>query len=160
MIRLQKISPFLWFDGEAEAAAHHYVKAFPGSSIDRVVAYGEEGPGPEGSTMIVSFTLAGQSFVALNGGPEFKPNESVSLMVTCEDQAEIDRLWVHLSEGGSTNVCGWLKDRWGFSWQVAPRRMFEIMEKGSAAQRSAAMRAMMKMTKFDIAALEKACADA
>jgi predicted 3-demethylubiquinone-9 3-methyltransferase (glyoxalase superfamily) len=158
MSKTQKISPFLWYDSQAEEAARHYVAAFKESKINRVERYGKSGPGPEGQVMIVDFTLAGQHYVALNGGPIFKPNESFSMMVTCEDQAEVDRLWTHLSEGGSTSQCGWLKDRWGFSWQVVPKRFFEMMEDKDQARKGRVFAAMMQMTKFDLAALEKAYA--
>jgi predicted 3-demethylubiquinone-9 3-methyltransferase (glyoxalase superfamily) len=158
MISTQKIKPFLWYDAQAEDAARHYVAAFKDSKINQVERYGKAGPGPEGQAMIVDFTLAGQRYVALNGGPLFTPNESFSLMVTCEDQAEVDRLWRHLSDGGSTSQCGWLKDRWGFSWQVVPKRFFEMMEDRDPARKGRVFAAMMQMTKFDIAALEKAYA--
>jgi predicted 3-demethylubiquinone-9 3-methyltransferase (glyoxalase superfamily) len=156
MAQFQKISPFLWFDSEAEAAAAHYVKAFPGSRVTGVARYPKGSPGPEGSVMTVAFELQGQQFTALNGGPLFKPNESVSFTVACEDQEEVDFLWAHLSEGGSTSMCGWLKDRWGFSWQIVPRRMLEILTGNDAAGKSRAFAAMMQMSKFDIAAIEKA----
>lgn len=158
MISVQKIKPFLWYDGAAEEAANYYVAAFPGSAVTHVMRYGKEGPGPEGQVMLVEFTLAGQVFAALNGGPQFTPNESVSLAITCEDQAEVDRLWAYLSDGGSPSVCGWLKDRWGYSWQVVPRRFFEMMADPDKARTGRVFAAMMAMTKFDIAALERAYA--
>jgi predicted 3-demethylubiquinone-9 3-methyltransferase (glyoxalase superfamily) len=151
-----KITNVLWFDGEGEAAANHYIKGFKDGRITQVLRYGKEGPGPEGTVMMVSFELAGQKFAALNGGPEFKPNESVSFMIECEDQAEIDHLWAHMSEDGSTSVCGWLKDRWGFSWQITPKRMLEILQSGDEAGKSRAFSAMMQMTKFDLAKIEEA----
>jgi predicted 3-demethylubiquinone-9 3-methyltransferase (glyoxalase superfamily) len=153
-----KIKNVMWFDGEAEAAAKHYMAAFRDAELVHVERYGKAGPGPEGTVMVIEFDLAGQRFVGLNGGPLFKPNEAVSFLITCEDQAEVDRLWSHMSEGGSTSMCGWLKDRWGFSWQIAPRRFFEMMATGDAAQKTRVFAAMMQMTKFDVAALEKAYA--
>ena len=158
MSKTQKICSFLWFDTQAEEAARHYVAAFKESKINRVERYGKAGPGPEGQVMIVDFTLAGQHYVALNGGSISKPSESFSMMVTCENQAEVDRLWRHLSEGGSTSQCGWLKDRWGFSWQVVPKRFFEMMEDKDQARKGRVFAAMMQMRKFDLAALEKAYA--
>ena len=158
MIATQKIRPCLWFDSEAEAAVNHYVAAFPDSRITHLERYGDAGPGPKGQVMVANFTLAGQQFKAINGGPLFKPSEATSLLITCDDQAEVDRLWVHLSEGGSTAQCGWLKDRWGFSWQVTPQRFFDMVRDGDPAQKARVFQAMMKMTKLDIAGLEKAYA--
>lgn len=158
MTTAQKISPVLWFDSEAEAAAIHYCAAFADGRITRIERYGRDGPGPEGSVMIVAFELGGQRFAGLNGGPMFTPNESVSFLISCEDQAEVDRLWVHLSEGGSTSMCGWLKDRWGFSWQIVPQLFFDMMDDPDAERKTRVFAAMMGMTKFDIAAL-KAAAD-
>jgi predicted 3-demethylubiquinone-9 3-methyltransferase (glyoxalase superfamily) len=155
-MRAQKITPMLWFDGEAEAAAKHYTAAFKDGRITGVERYGKAGPGPEGSVMLMTFELAGQAFYALNGGPLFKPNESLSLLVECEDQAEIDRLWTHFSEGGSTSACGWLKDRWGFSWQITPKLMMDIMASDDAAKKARVFAAMMQMTKFDLAAIQAA----
>lgn len=154
----QKISPFLWFDGDAEVAANHYVKALPNGRIVSVERYGEAGPGPSGSVMMVQFEIAGQAFFALNGGPQFKPNESVSFLIACENQAEVDRLWEHMSLGGSKNVCGWLKDKWGFSWQIVPRRFFEMMADPDMKRKNRVFAAMMQMHKFDLARLEAAYA--
>ena len=151
-----KIATLLWFDKDAEAAANHYVNALPGSAITGIERYGAQGPGPAGSVMLVSFRLASSEFMALNGGPLFTPNESVSHMIYCDDQAEVDRLWASLSEGGKTSDCGWLKDRWGFSWQIVPRRLMEMMMYSDPAAKARAFGAMMTMTKLDIAALEKA----
>jgi predicted 3-demethylubiquinone-9 3-methyltransferase (glyoxalase superfamily) len=156
MAQFQKITPVLWFDSEAETAAAHYMKGFPGSRITSIERYPKGSPGPEGSVMTVAFELAGQQFTGLNGGPLFKPNEAVSLAVACEDQKEVDFLWAHLSEGGSTSMCGWLKDRWGFSWQIVPRRFLEIVTSANSAGKVRAFSAMLEMTKFDIAAIEKA----
>ena len=152
----QKITPMLWFDGEAEAAAKHYTAAFKDGRITHVERYGTAGPGPKGSVMLVTFELAGQTFHALNGGPAFKPSGASSLLVACDDQAEIDRLWDHFSEGGATLDCGWLTDRWGYSWQIVPRRMMEIMAGDDADQKARAFGAMMQMQKFDLAKIETA----
>lgn len=158
MAGMQKITNFLWFDKEAEEAAHYYIAAFKDSKIGHIARYGEAGPGPAGQVMVVGFTLAGQQFTALNGGPLFKPNEAISFVVSCEDQAEVDRLWDHFAKGGSTSQCGWLKDRYGFSWQIVPRRFMEMMQDKDAVRTSRVFAAMLQMTKFDIAALEKAYA--
>jgi predicted 3-demethylubiquinone-9 3-methyltransferase (glyoxalase superfamily) len=158
MTNSQKITNVLWFDGDGEAAANHYIKGLKDGRIVHIARYGKEGPGPEGAVMLVAFELAGQKFAALNGGPLFKPNESVSFMIECGTQAEVDHLWDHMSEGGSTSACGWLKDRWGFSWQITPRRMLEILQGPDGEAKSRAFVAMMSMTKLDIAALEKAYA--
>ncbi|MGH6820164.1 MAG: VOC family protein [Methylocella sp.] len=152
----QKIKTFLWFDTQAEEAVNHYMAAFKDSKISYIARYGEGGPGPAGQAMIVEFALAGQQFIALNGGPHFKFTEAISLLVTCEDQAEIDRLWDHLVSGGSPSQCGWLKDRYGLSWQIVPRRFMEMMQNKDAAKTGRVMAAMMQMVKFDVAALEKA----
>ena len=156
MAAIQKIKPFLWFASEAEEAANHYMKAFEDSKVISVMRNGKDGPGPEGSVLVIEFTLAGLHFCGLNGGPMFTPNESVSFAVTCEDQAEVDRLWAHLLEGGQPSACGWLKDKWGFSWQIVPKRFFELAATGDAAVTARVMAAMMQMVKFDIAALEAA----
>jgi predicted 3-demethylubiquinone-9 3-methyltransferase (glyoxalase superfamily) len=152
-----KVSTTLWFDKDAEAAAQHYTKAIPGSEILGIEHYGKAGPGPEGSVMLVRFRLGGQEFMALNGGPLFTPNEAVSFVIYCDDQAEVDRLWNHMSEGGQTSHCGWLKDRWGFSWQIVPRRFIELMTSATSDEAKARVfSAMMHMTKFEIAKLERA----
>ena len=157
MTNTPKISTTLWFDNDAEAAAQHYTQAIPGSEILGIERYGKAGPRPEGSVMLVRFRLGGQEFIALNGGPLFTPNEAVSFTIYCDDQAEVDRLWSHMSEGGKTSQCGWLKDRWGFSWQIVPRRFIELMTSAASGEAKARVfGAMMKMTKFDIAGLERA----
>jgi predicted 3-demethylubiquinone-9 3-methyltransferase (glyoxalase superfamily) len=158
MARNEKIKTFLWFNGEAEAAANHYIKAFKDGKIVDTWRYGDAGPGPKGEVMTVEFTLGGQQFVGLNGGTEFKPNQAVSIAIMCEDQAEVDRLWEHLSEGGSTLACGWLKDRWGFCWQIVPKRLMEMMSGKDEARKNRVFGAMMQMIKLDVAALEKAYA--
>ncbi len=156
MAKMQKIKPFLWFASQAEEAANHYMKVFEDSKIISVMRNGKDGPGPEGSVLVIEFTLAGQNFCGLNGGPLFTPNESVSFAVTCDDQAEVDRLWDHLLEGGQPSACGWLKDKWGFSWQIVPKRFFDLTSTGDAAVTARVMAAMMQMVKFDIAKLEAA----
>lgn len=152
----QKIKPFLWFASEAEEAANHYMAAFKDSKVVNINRNGKGGPGPEGAVMVIEFSLNGQNFVALNGGPMFTPNESVSFVISCDDQAEVDRLWDHLSKGGKTSQCGWLKDRWGFSWQIVPKRFMELMGAPDADGKGRVFAAMMQMTKFDIATLEAA----
>ena len=160
-MQFSKITPCLWFDTQAEEAANYYVSIFPDSKLLKIARYGkagvEEHRKPEGSVMTVQFELAGQTFTALNGGPIFKFNEAVSLQVYVQDQKELDYYWDKLSAGGDpkSHVCGWLKDKYGLSWQVAPARMVEWF--GDPNEKSErAMAAMMKMGKLDIAALEKA----
>jgi len=157
----QKISPFLWFDNQAEEAANFYVSVFKNSRIKAVSRYGEAGRevhGREsGSVMVVDFELDGQSFAALNGGPLFKFNEAVSFQVNCDSQAEIDHFWSALTEGGRESQCGWLKDRFGLSWQVVPSQLPQIMSGGDAARQDRVMTAVMAMKKFDLAALQRAC---
>jgi predicted 3-demethylubiquinone-9 3-methyltransferase (glyoxalase superfamily) len=156
----QKISPFLWFDNQAEEAASFYVSVFKNSRIKAVSHYGEAGRevhGREpGSVMVVDFELDGQSFAALNGGPLFKFNEAVSFQVNCDSQAEIDHFWSALTDGGRESQCGWLKDRFGLSWQVVPSQLPQIMSGGDAARQDRVMTAVMGMKKFDIAALQRA----
>lgn len=151
-----KVTPMLWFDKDAEAAANHYAKAFADGKILHVQRNGPNGPGPEGSVLIVTVSLGGVQFELMNAGPVFKPTEANSYMIYCEDQAEVDRLWTHMSDGGATSACGWVKDRWGFSWQIVPRRMMELLSGPDEAAKTRALAAMMQMTKFDIAMLEKA----
>lgn len=152
---MQKISPFLWFNTEAEEAANFYISIFKNSKITGISRYGEAGPGPKGSVMVVNFQLDGVDFMALNGGPNFKFTEAISLMVKCETQAEIDMFWEKLSAGGKTNVCGWLKDKYGLSWQVVPAQLGELLG-GDQARTDRVMAAVMKMTKLDIAEMQKA----
>ena len=154
---MSKITPVLWFDGQAEEAANFYVTLLPNSRVDKVGRSPADTPsGPEGSVITADFTLAGQHFQALNGGPEFKFNESVSFRIDCDDQAEVDRLWAALiADGGEESVCGWLKDKYGLSWQITPERLLELMRGPKAGK---VMEAFMKMRKFDIAKLEKAAA--
>lgn len=156
-----KIVPCLWFDGEAEAATAFYVSLLPDSRITAVNRSPVDTPsGPAGSVLTVQFVLAGREYLALNGGPNFRFTEAVSFMVMTEDQAETDRLWDALTaDGGSENACGWLKDRWGLSWQITPRRLMELTTDPDPARAKAAMQAMMEMIKIDVAALDRAVAD-
>ncbi|MFA4940276.1 VOC family protein [Brevundimonas sp.] len=156
-----KIVPCLWFDGDAEAATAFYVSLLPDSRVTAVNRSPVDTPsGPAGSVLTVQFVLAGHDYVALNGGPNFRFTEAVSFMVMTEDQAETDRLWDALiADGGSENACGWLKDRWGLSWQITPRRLMELTTDANPARAAAAMTAMMSMIKIDIAALDRAVAD-
>ncbi len=153
---MQKISPFLWFDTQAEAAAKLYVSVFKNSRIVEVTRYGEAGPGPEGSVMTVSFQLDGQDFIALNGGPHFKFTEAISFSVDCKTQAEVDEFWDKLSEGGEQGPCGWLKDKYGLSWQINPTVLGELLNDPDPAKSKRVMEAMLKMKKIDIAGLKKA----
>ena len=152
----QKITPFLWFDTNAEEAANFYTSIFKNSSIDGKSYYGEGGPGPKGSVMVVAFTLNGQKFTALNGGPTYKLTEAISFMVNCESQEEVDHYWNKLTEGGQEVQCGWLKDKFGLSWQVIPVRLMELLQDKDAAKRNRVMQAMMKMIKIDLPTLERA----
>lgn len=154
---MQKITPFLWFDNNAEEAMNFYTSVFKNSSIDMVSRYGEGGPGKPGEVFTCSFTLNGQEFKALNGGPMFKFTEAVSLFIDCKDQEEVDYFWEKLSEGGSKSQCGWLKDKFGLSWQVVPSTFMKLLfESGNPAGSKRAMQAMMKMSKLIIADLQAA----
>jgi predicted 3-demethylubiquinone-9 3-methyltransferase (glyoxalase superfamily) len=154
---MKKINPFLWFDSEAEQAAKFYVGIFKNSKIAKIAHYGEKGPQPKGSVMTVEFTLDRVEFVALNGGPQFKFTEAISFSVNCETQDEIDYFWEKLSaDGGSTGRCGWLKDKFGLSWQVNPVFLGDMLADPDAGKANRVMKAMMEMDKIDIAALEKA----
>lgn len=156
-----KIIPCLWFDGDAEAATAFYVSLLPDSYITAVNRSPVDTPsGPEGTVLTMQFVLAGREYLALNGGPNFRFTEAVSFMVMTEDQTETDRLWdALLADGGKENACGWLKDRWGLSWQITPRRLMELTTDPNPARARAAMQAMMGMIKIDIAALDRAVAD-
>lgn len=155
---MKTITPFLWFDGNAEEAAAFYVDLFPDSRIDKVMRSPAENPSTaKGKVLVVEFTLSGQGFAGLNGGPQYRFTEAVSFAIDCADQAEVDRYWAALTaDGGEPGPCGWCKDRFGLSWQVVPRRMMELLwsDDGAAAER--AMKAMMSMGKLDVAALEAA----
>jgi predicted 3-demethylubiquinone-9 3-methyltransferase (glyoxalase superfamily) len=156
----QRITPFLWFDGQAEEAANFYVSIFPNSKIGPISRYGEAGPGPKGSVMTVAFNLDGLSFTALNGGPMFKFTEAISLVVHCETQAEVDHYWDKLSAGGQQVQCGWLKDKYGLSWQIVPNALIELAQDQDPAKSQRVMAAMMQMKKIDIAGLKAAYAAA
>jgi len=148
--------PCLWFDGQAEAAAELYTAVFPNSTIDSVARYGPDTPGTEGAVMTVAFTLDGTKYVGLNGGPVFTFSEAISFQIMCADQDEVDHYWTRLSEGGSQDQCGWLKDRFGVSWQVVPTRMYELLEDPDPVRANRAMQAMLQMRKLVIAELERA----
>lgn len=153
---MQATVPCLWFDQQAEEAARFYVKIFKNSRILSVTRYGESGPGPTGTVMTVQFRMNGQEFLGLNGGPQFRFTEAVSFVVYCRTQREIDRLWKRLTDGGTTVQCGWLKDRFGLSWQIVPTVLPKLMTDKNVARRDRVMRAMFQMTKLDIAALARA----
>jgi predicted 3-demethylubiquinone-9 3-methyltransferase (glyoxalase superfamily) len=153
---MPKLTPFLWFDTQAEEAANFYVSVFPRSRIVSVSRYGEAGPGPKGSAMVVAFELDGQAITALNGGPIYKLTEAFSLMVDCQTQEEVDHFWHKLSKGGSEQPCGWLKDRYGLSWQVVPTVLGQLLGDPDPKKAGRVMQAMLKMKKLDIAALKKA----
>ncbi len=152
----QKITPCLWFDFNAEAAVAHYLSIFKDSRIVSMTHYGEAGPGPAGAVMTILFEIDGQQFLALNGGPQFKFTPALSLIVNCDDQAEIDRLWEKLSDGGAPGQCGWLTDKFGVSWQIVPRSLPALLLSGDAERSDRMMRAVMTMKKLDIAKLQEA----
>jgi len=156
---MPKLTPCLWFDTQGEEAAEFYTTVFPSSRILEVTHYGSAGPRPEGTVMTVSFELDGRPFIALNGGPEFTFTEAVSFEIECEDQEEVDRYWATLSEDGEEGPCGWLKDRFGLSWQVVPRRLTELLTDADEERGQRVMAAMLAMRKIDIAELERAAAD-
>jgi len=153
---MQKVTPFLWFDNQAEEAMNFYVSLFKNSKVLSVSRYGEGGPGPQGTVMTGAFQLDGQEFMALNGGPYFKFTEAISLFVNCETQEEVDELWEKLSEGGEISQCGWLKDRYGLSWQIVPTALGEMLGDPDPKKAQNVMQAMLQMTKIDIAALRRA----
>ena len=153
---MQKLTPCLWFDTEGEAAATFYTSVFPNSRILEVAHYGSAGPRAEGTVMTVSFELDGQKFIALNGGPDFTFNEAISFEVSCESQEEVDRFWSTLSEGGEEGPCGWLKDKFGVSWQVVPTRLVELLTDTDREKAQRVMAAMLKMRKIEIDELERA----
>ncbi len=154
---MQKVTPCLWFDGQAEEAATFYTSLLPDSRVDRVVRSPADAPsGPAGTVLLVEFTLAGNRFTGLNGGPQFPFTEAISLQIDCEDQAEADRLWDALCEGGTPSRCGWLKDRYGLSWQIVPTRLTELLADPDADRARRAMEAMLPMSRLDIAAIERA----
>jgi predicted 3-demethylubiquinone-9 3-methyltransferase (glyoxalase superfamily) len=157
---MPKITPWLWFDTEAEEAAQFYTSVFPNSRIVEVTRYGSAGPRPEGMVMTVSFELDGREFAALNGGPEFTFNESISFLVDCETQEEVDTYWSKLAEGGEEGPCGWLKDRYGVSWQIVPTVLTELLRDPDREKSQRVMRAMLSMGKIEIDELERAAAAA
>jgi predicted 3-demethylubiquinone-9 3-methyltransferase (glyoxalase superfamily) len=156
MIMKQKISTFLWFDSQAEEAVNHYMSIFNNSRIVDVSHYTDAAPGPTGSVMTIVFELEGQQFVALNGGPHFKFTEAISLLVSCDSQAEVDTYWEKLGAGGQWGPCGWLKDKYGLSWQIAPTAAFDMLQDHDRARANRVMAAIMKMKKIDLAALQAA----
>jgi predicted 3-demethylubiquinone-9 3-methyltransferase (glyoxalase superfamily) len=153
---MQRITPFLWFDTQAEEAAKLYTSIFPNSKILNTARYGDAGPGPKGSVMTVEFELDGQRMIALNGGPQFKFTEAISLVVDCKDQKEVDHYWSKLLQGGKESRCGWLEDRYGVSWQIVPTVLGRLLSGPDAKKAKRVMEAMLKMKKIDIAALEAA----
>ena len=155
---MQKITPFLWFDDQAEQAMNHYVSIFKNSKVKGVTRYGDAGPRPKGSVMTASFELEGQEFTALNGGPHFRFNEAISFVVSCRNQEEVNELWQRLSEGGATNKCGWLKDKFGLSWQIVPVVLIEFLSDPDPEKSRRVMAAMLQMTKIDVAKLRQAYA--
>ena len=157
---MQKITPCLWFDTEGEEAADLYTSILPSSRIVEVTRYGSAGPRDEGTVMTVLFELAGQRFLALNGGPDFKPNEAISFQIDCESQEEVDSYWSKLSEGGEQGPCGWLKDRYGISWQIVPKVLSRLLGDPDREKAQRVMAAMLKMGKIEIAELERAAAEA
>ena len=157
---MQKITPCLWFDTQGEDAATFYTSIFPNSKIVEVARYGSAGPRTEGTVMTVAFELDGHQFIALNGGPDFKFNEAISLTVDCENQEEVDRYWDALTDGGEPGPCGWLKDRYGVSWQIVPRILNELIADPDREKSQRVMSAMLQMGKIEIADLERAAAAA
>ena len=153
---MQTITPFLWFDGKAEEAMNFYASIFKKSKIGTVTRYGEEGPGPKGAVMTATFQLDGQDFIALNGGPQFTFSPAISFLVSCETQQEVDELWEKLSEGGEKQRCGWLKDKFGLSWQIVPTTLGLMLRDKDAEKSRRVMKAMLQMDKIDIKGLREA----
>jgi predicted 3-demethylubiquinone-9 3-methyltransferase (glyoxalase superfamily) len=156
---MQKITPFLWFDGKAEEAANFYMSAFKNSKIVSVMRYGEAGPGPKGTVMGVTFQLDGQEFIALNGGPQYTFSPAISLFVNCQTQQEVDQLWEKLSEGGQEQRCGWLTDKYGVTWQIVPTVLGEMLQDKDPEKSKRVMKAMLQMVKLDIDGLKRAYAE-
>ncbi len=155
-----KVTPFLWLEKDAEAAANFYVSLVPQSRIVDVALWGVGSPYPEGSVMSATLDLAGQQYILFNGGPHFKLNESLSLFVSCEDQAEVDRYWDALTvDGGAPSQCGWLKDKFGVTWQIVPKALMRLLGDKDSAKAGRVMQAMMEMVKLDVAELERAASD-
>ncbi len=155
---MQKITPFLWFDGQAEEAMNFYTSIFKNAKTGRVRRYGEAGPGPKGSVMSAEFELNGQPFIALNGGPHFSFTPAISFFVHCETQEEVDELWEKLSAGGETQRCGWLTDKFGLSWQIIPNALGEMLQDSDPEKSKRVMQAMLGMVKIDVAGLKQAYA--
>ena len=153
---MQKITPFLWFDGQAEEAMHFYTSVFKNSRVGSIQRYGDAGPGPKGLVMSCTFELEGMEFVALNGGPHFTFTPAISFFVNCETQQEVDELWEKLSEGGEKNSCGWLKDKYGVSWQIIPTTLGKLLQDPDPVKSTRVMKAMLTMHKIDIEALKRA----
>ncbi len=154
--RLQKITPFLWFNENAEEAVNFYISIFRDAGIDRIARYGEAGPGPKGTVMIMDFHLEGQAFIALNGGPEYAFTPAISFLVNCETQQEIDELWEKLTAGGEEVACGWLKDRYGVSWQIVPTVLGDLMQDKDPERAQRVTQALYQMKKIDIKTLQEA----
>jgi predicted 3-demethylubiquinone-9 3-methyltransferase (glyoxalase superfamily) len=155
---MQKITPFLWFDGKAEEAMRFYVSIFKNSKVGTITRYGDAGPGPKGTVMVVTFQLDGQEFIALNGGPQFTFSPAISFVVNCETQEEVDAFWEKLSEGGEKLQCGWLRDKYGLSWQIVPTVLGELMQDKDVEKSQRVMKAMLQMNKIDIERLKQAYA--
>lgn len=153
---MQKITPFLWFDGKAEEAANFYVSIFKNSKILNLAHYGEAGPGPKGTVMLATFQIEGQEFMALNGGPHYTFSPAISFYVDCETQAEVDELWGKLTAGGSDVQCGWLRDKFGVSWQIIPKTLIELMQDKDPVKSQRVFKAMLGMIKIDIEGLKRA----
>jgi len=153
---MQKITPYLWFDDQAEEAMNFYVSIFKNSKVLSVARYGDAGPGPKGMIMTARFQLEGQEFIALNGGPQFKFTEAISFLVNCETQEEVDYFWEKLSKGGERSRCGWLKDKFGLSWQIVPTVLGEMLQDKNAERSQSVMKAMLQMDKIDIQGLKRA----
>jgi predicted 3-demethylubiquinone-9 3-methyltransferase (glyoxalase superfamily) len=153
---MQKITPFLWFDGKAEEAMNFYTSIFKNAKVGNITRYGDAGPGPKGSVMSATFELEGQEFFALNGGPQFKFTPAISFFVSCKTQEEVDRYWEALSAGGEKSQCGWLTDKFGLSWQIVPSVLGEMLSDKDAAKANRVMQAMLQMTKLDINGLKQA----
>jgi predicted 3-demethylubiquinone-9 3-methyltransferase (glyoxalase superfamily) len=155
-MEMQKITPFLWFDGNAEEAMNLYVSIFKNSKVLSVTRYGEAGPGPKGTVMTAKFQLEGQEFIALNGGPQFKFTEAISFLVNCQTQEEVDEFWAKLSQDGEKSRCGWLKDKFGLSWQIVPTVLGQMLQDKDVERSQRVMKAMLQMDKIDIEGLERA----
>jgi predicted 3-demethylubiquinone-9 3-methyltransferase (glyoxalase superfamily) len=154
---MPKITPFLWFDDKAEEAMNFYVSIFKNARVGRVTRYGEAGPGPKGTVMSATFQLEGQEFFALNGGPLFSFTPAISFFVNCETQQEVDELWEKLSVGGKEERCGWLKDKYGLSWQIVPSILGQLLQDKDTTKAQRVMQAMLQMNKIDIEGLQRAC---